>query len=49
MAAVSGADAGQGKAETVPVAVIDDLTGCGKSRSVVLPAQFVAFCPFVTR
>jgi len=25
MAAVSGADAGQGKAETVPVAVIDDL------------------------
>ena len=25
------------------------LTGCGKSRSVVLPAQFVAFCPFVTR
>ena len=26
-----------------------DLAGCGKSRSVVLPAQFVAFCPFVTR
>jgi len=25
------------------------LAGCGKSRSVVLPAQFVAFCPFVTR
>ena len=25
------------------------LTGCGKSRSVVLPARFVAFCPFVTR
>ena len=24
------------------------LAGCGKSRSVVLPAQFVAFCPFVT-
>ena len=23
------------------------LAGCGKSRSVVLPAQFVAFCPFV--
>ena len=26
-----------------------NLAGCGKSRSVVLPAQFVAFCPFVTR
>jgi hypothetical protein len=26
-----------------------DLAGCGKSRSVVLPAQFVAFCTFVTR
>jgi len=26
-----------------------DLAGCGKSRSVVLPAQFVAFCLFVTR
>jgi len=26
-----------------------DLAGCGKSRSVVLPARFVAFCPFVTR
>ena len=25
------------------------LAGCGKSRSVVLPARFVAFCPFVTR
>jgi hypothetical protein len=25
------------------------LAGCGKSRSVVLPAQFVAFCPFATR
>ena len=25
------------------------LTGCGKSRSVVLPARFVAFCPVVTR
>ena len=25
------------------------LAGCGKSRAVVLPAQFVAFCPFVTR
>ena len=25
------------------------LAGCGKSRSVVLPPQFVAFCPFVTR
>jgi hypothetical protein len=24
------------------------LAGCGKSRSVVLPAQFVAFCTFVT-
>ena len=26
-----------------------NLAGCGKSRSVVLPARFVAFCPFVTR
>ena len=28
---------------------IPALAGCGKSRSVVLPAQFVAFCTFVTR
>ena len=28
---------------------VPGLPGCGKSRSVVLPAQFVAFCPFVTR
>jgi hypothetical protein len=26
----------------------DLLTGCGKSRSVVLPAQFVSFCAFIT-
>ena len=39
---------------TVPTDVskmeeVQRLTGCGKSRSVVLPARFVAFCPFVTR
>ena len=28
---------------------IGALAGCGKSRSVVLPPQFVAFCPFVSR
>ena len=28
---------------------VGSLAGCGKSRSVVLPARFVAFCPFVTR
>src|SRR6516164_7709944 len=28
---------------------LSGLAGCGKSRSVVLPARFVAFCPFVTR
>jgi len=30
-------------------ALVEALAGCGKSRSVVLPARFVAFCPFVTR
>jgi len=32
-----------------PVGLEGLLAGCGKSRSVVLPARFVAFCPFVTR
>ena len=36
-------------ASVLPRLTAEDLTGCGKSRSVVLPPQFVAFCPFVTR